>query len=445
MKRVLVLAYHFPPRGGPGVQRAVKFIRYLPELGFEPVVVTGPAGEERSFAPGDDTLATELPANLETHRVAGPEPSEAEGWHGRTERWLRLRSAWSRWWTAGALAAGRRAQGIDVILATMSPFQSTTAAAALSKALGTPWVADLRDPWVLDEMQVYETGLHRRLDMTAMRRSLSSAAGIVMNTPEAAASLGRAFPELAERTIVLPNGYDAADFAAQPPQRDDDAFRIVHAGYLHTGLGEDHRRAQILRTLFGGAIGDVDILPRSHVFLLEAVERLLATRPELRPLVEVHLVGRLTESDRRAIASDVVHTRGYLPHSDCLDVVRTADLLFLPMHDLARGHRARIVPGKTYEYLASGRPILAAVPDGDARDLLSSAPLTLLARPTDVEAMARLIGEEVDRFRHEGRRDSADRDLERFERRALTERLAALLSTACADEQALVRRSSIAA
>jgi hypothetical protein len=102
-----------------------------------------------------------------------------------------------------------------------------------------------------------------------------------------------------------------------------------------------------------------------------AVERLLAARPELRSVVEVHLVGRLTESDRRAIASDAVHARGYLPHSECLDVVRSADLLFLPMHNLAPGHRARIVPGKTYEYLASGRPILAAVPDGDARDLLA--------------------------------------------------------------------------
>jgi glycosyl transferase family 1/glycosyl transferase family 4 len=445
MKRVLVLAYHFPPRGGPGVQRAVKFIRYLPEFGFEPVVVTGPAEEERSFAPGDATLAGELPADLETYRVAGPEPPEAEGWHGRTERWLRLRSDWSRWWADGALAAGRNIPGIDVILATMSPFQSTSAAASLSQALGVPWVADLRDPWVLDEMQVYETGLHRRLDLAAMRRSLASTAGIVMNTPEAAASLGRAFPELADRTIVLPNGYDAADFAAQPPTREDDAFRIVHAGYLHTGLGEDHRRARILRAVFGGAIGDIDILPRSHVYLLEAVERLLAARPELRSFLEVHLVGRLTESDRRAIASDVVQTRGYLPHSECLDVVRTADLLFLPMHDLVPGHRARIVPGKTYEYLASGRPILAAIPDGDARDLLSSAPLTLLARPTDVEALARLIGEEVDRFRREGREASAARDLGRFERRALTERLSALLSAACVDERAAVQRSSIAA
>jgi hypothetical protein len=445
MKRVLVLAYHFPPGGGPGVQRAVKFIRYLPEFGFEPVVVTGPAEEERSFAPGDTSLASELPPDLETYRVAPPEPREADGWHGRAERWLRLRSAWSRWWIEGATAVGRRVPKIDVVLATMSPFQSAEVAASLSQALGAPWVADLRDPWALDEMHVYGSALHRRLDLRAMRRSLRASAGIVMNTPEAAASLGSEFPELASRTIVLPNGYDASDFATPTPPRDDDAFRIVHAGYLHTGLGEDHRRKRGLRARLGGALGDVDILPRSHVYLLAAVEQLLTARPELRSLLEVHLVGQLTESDRRAISSDVVHTHGYLAHSECLDVVRTADLLFLPMHDVGDDYRARIVPGKTYEYLASGRPILAAVPDGDARDLLASSPLTALARPTDVEAMARSIGAEIDRFRREGRTPSTNRELDRFERRALTERLAALLSATCTRTSGEVPENSLAA
>ncbi len=97
---------------------------------------------------------------------------------------------------------------------------------------------------MLDEMQVYETGLHRRLDLRLMRRSLSSSAGIVMNTAEAAAGLAGEFPELADRTVVLPNGYDAMDFSGRPPERSDEAFRIVHAGYLHTGLARTWHRAR---------------------------------------------------------------------------------------------------------------------------------------------------------------------------------------------------------
>ena len=77
MKRALVIAYHFPPVGGAGVQRAVKFVRYLPELGYEPVVLTGPGGGGGQAI--DDTLAAELTAGLEVHRVPGPEPGGSDG------------------------------------------------------------------------------------------------------------------------------------------------------------------------------------------------------------------------------------------------------------------------------------------------------------------------------------------------------------------------------
>jgi glycosyltransferase involved in cell wall biosynthesis len=93
---------------------------------------------------------------------------------------------------------------------------------------------------------------------------------------------------------------------------------------------------------------------------------------------------------------------GYLSHDQTLELIRTADLLFLPMHDLPAGVRAGIVPGKTYEYLGSGRPILAAVPDGDARDLLEEAGGAILCRPPDVDALATAIAGQLERFRSGG-------------------------------------------
>jgi glycosyltransferase involved in cell wall biosynthesis len=432
VKRVLLISYHFPPRGGPGVQRTVKFARYLREFDLEPVVITGPTDGVRSFAPEDETLSAELPADIEVRRLPGPEPGELGGWHGRAHRWLRLESAWDRWWSCGAIAAGREVPAVDVILATMSPFQSAVAGAELSAELGVPWVADLRDPWVLDEMQVYETALHRRLDLRAMGKLLQTAEGIIMNTREAATSVTRAFPALAGRTIVLPNGYDARDFAGDPPARQDNAFRIVHAGYLHTELGRDHSRARLLRKLFGGALGSVDILPRSHVYLTAAVRALLQRRPDLRPLLEIHLVGQLSPGDR-SVDSDMIHAHGYLAHARCLEIVRSADLLFLPMHNLDEGYRARIVPGKTYEYLASGRPILAAVPEGDARDLLTDVPTAQVVRPTDVAGMERIIEGHVDGFLLSGRAPTLALDLEAFERRNLTMRLAEFLLAVSAE------------
>lgn len=432
MKRALVIAYHFPPVGGAGVQRAVKFVRYLPELGYEPVVLTGPGGGGGQAI--DDTLAAELPAGLEVHRVPGPEPGGSDGWRGRRERWLRQETPWTRWWIDGAIAAGSQARDIDVVLATMSPFQSTRVADALARRLGVPWVADLRDPWALDEMQVYETRIHRFLDLRAMGSELASAAAVVMNTPDAAAALRDRYPRLAGRVTAIPNGFDAHDFERPEPVRSDSAFRIVHAGLLHTEQGEAHRRARVLRRVVGGTTAGVDILPRSHVFLTRAVAGLLEREPSLRGQLEVHHVGRVSDSDRAAADETIVRFHGYLPHDACIDVMRSADLLFLPMYDLSPGHRARIVPGKTYDYLATGRPILAGVPDGDARDLLAASGRALLCRPADVEAMASLIRDEVGRFEREGRRETASVDgLEDFERRRLTARLAGVFDRVTAN------------
>jgi len=435
LRRVLFLAYYFPPIGGAGVQRSVKFARYLPENGWQPVVVTGPGAASGRWTPRDETLEDELPDGLEVMRVPGPEPQTASGWEGRLERWARRRAAWSRWWTDGAVETGRSLEGIDVVYASMSPWESGEAAAQLAGLLGVPWVADLRDPWALDEMLAYPSALHRRLERSRMGRLLSRADAVVMNTPEAAAQARRAFPSLAaDRVYAIPNGYDAADFAGPALSRADDAFRIVHTGYLHTAVRQEERSDRV-RRLLGGTLGEVDVLPRSHVFLLEAVRALLRESPDAGGTVEIHLAGELTEEDEREIDLEMVHTHGYLDHASTVALMRSADLLFLPMHDLAPGRRARIVPGKTYEYLASGRPILAGVPEGDARDLLEASGTALLCRPSDAEAMKSAIAGRI-RARANGEPPPGPVDatlLGRYERRALTRELAGVLDRVVAN------------
>jgi len=274
MIRVLFLAYFFPPLGGGGTQRSVGFARHLPTFGYEPVVVTGPADAGERWAPADPTLAARLPRDLEIHRVSGPVPRE--GTHARrVRRALGVGPPFAGWWQAGAVATGLRAAagGVDVIYASMSPFETAEAAAELSRRLRVPWVADLRDPWALDEMQAYATGVHRRLDERRMRWVLGDAAAIVMNTADAAAALRARFPELAGIPIrTIPNGYDADDFAGWPPVGDAERFRIVHTGALHTRLGLRVRRHAGVRRALRGEAG-VDVLTRSPVFLLEAHAR----------------------------------------------------------------------------------------------------------------------------------------------------------------------------
>jgi glycosyltransferase involved in cell wall biosynthesis len=249
-----------------------------------------------------------------------------------------------------------------------------------------------------------------------------------MNTREAATRVRR-FPELRDKLVAaIPNGFDGAEFRGEPAAPQNGAFRIVHTGSLHTDFGRWQRRRRLVRRLLGGALPGVDFLTRSHVFLLEAVERLRAADPALGAKLEVHLAGPLTPDDAEvARRSPSVRAHGFLPHDETVRLIRSADLLFLPMHDVPEGSRVGIVPCKTYEYLASGRPILAAVPDGDARELLAEAGGAFLCRPADADAMAAIIAAELERW-HSGTptRDRREDVVRRHEARSMVGEIAAV-------------------
>ena len=426
MRRVLFLAYHFPPIGGAGVQRSAKFVRDLPAHGYEPVVITGPGHEESRWTPVDRSLEQDVADGTTVRRIPTQPPPSADGWRGRANRLLGRQDPFFGWWEQGveAQAGGGPA---DLVYASMSPFESGAAAARISAKRGIPWVADLRDPWALDEMQVYPSRLHRRADRRRMCRVLRTANAIVANTQEAARQIA-ALPGLADVPVIpIPNGFDAPDFAGPAPVRTDDVYRIVHAGYLHTELASG-RAARLARRALGGADPGVDIGTRSHVYLLQALARLLADDPSLADRIELHLAGVLSDRDLDVVGgSSIVKTHGYLAHDETVALLRAADLLFLPMHDLPEGRRATIVPGKTYEYLAARRPILAAVPDGDARDLLGRTPTATLCRPADVDAIAAAVRAGIERKeRGEPVPAPPAQLLEQFERARLSGRLAAV-------------------
>jgi glycosyltransferase involved in cell wall biosynthesis len=432
VRRLLFVAYDFPPVGGAGVQRSAKFARYLPEWGWQPVMITGPGLAADRWTPTDEGLAEEIGPDAIVHRARGPVPPRSSGWRLRAERWLGVPPPFAGWWLREGVAAAREAErGAEVVLATIKPYESAAVGRAIARSLGLPLVLDLRDPWALDEMMLYPTALHHRRDLARMRRALGAADAIVMNTAESAGLVRRRFPELMRVPVAaIPNGYDASDFAGPAPAPDPSRpFRIAHSGYLHTELGLRQRRGGALRRISAGPVRGVDILTRSHVHLLGALERLHAADPSTRGRVEVVLAGVLSPTDldlcRRSRAR--ISTPGYLSHRDSVALLRSADMLFLPMHDLPPGVRATIVPGKTYESLAAGPPVLAAVPAGDARDLLVASGRATVCEPSDEAAMARAIGDALARPRRGPVEEPPPEAVTRFERRALTGELAALL------------------
>jgi glycosyltransferase involved in cell wall biosynthesis len=321
----------------------------------------------------------------------------------------------------------------------MSPFCGAAAASALSRRFQIPWVADLRDPWALDELQVHPTALHHRLVSYRMRRHLKDASTIIMNTPEAAAVLLRSFPEFrSKRVISITNGYDAGAFAGLCHHHDPHTFRIVHTGSLHTDFAFQWPRRKLVANILGGATPGVDFFTRSHLVLLRALEKWApaVNHPERR--LRLMLIGNLTAADKHAVESsparDYVETQGWMrSHAEIMQAQVDADLLFLPMHNLPPGRRATIVPGKTYEYMASKVPVLAAVPEGDARDFLEGAGVARVCRPDDVNGMVQQLER---RFRewqsHPGPLPANESYIERFERKHLTQQLAQELKTVCA-------------
>ena len=436
-RTVLFLAFHFAPIGGAGVQRSLAFARHLPRFGFRPLVITGPV-RNTVWPPQDPSLLREIPPDLVVYRLgeqlADPADDKALPWPRRA--WNRLRSrpsAFSRQWVEGCVELGLRAAAeheVDLICASMSPFESTQAAQCLSDALKVPWVADLRDPWALDEMRVYPTRWHRLAEERRMRSALSGASLVVMNTPEAASTLCEAFPEFAnKRVAVITNGFEPSDFSGPPSPREHEAFRIVHTGHLHAALGRKHARTRWLRRLLGGERVNVDVSTRSHVYILRALERWQQEAPEIHGRVELVLAGAASAEDRRIAetsrARDLIRLQGYLDHTSSVRLLLSADLLFLPMQRLPDGVRARIVPGKTYEYLAARRPILAAVPEGDARDFVAASGLSDICRPDDVARMVRILRSRYQAFRSRAPQPESDGAfLSRFERAHLTEQLA---------------------
>ena len=398
------------------------------------MVFTGPGLHGDRWGLDDSTMLTDV-TGVEVVRAGGPVPLSENGLEARINRMIGRRGVFVRWWIDSVkrfeLAPGQK---IDVILGELGPYETSLGVEKLAARLGVPWVADLQDPWALDEMRLYPTALHRLADRKRMRSTLRSAAAVVMNTPEAAARLLIAFPELRrQRVVSITNGFDAKDFGRSVPEREDGAFRIVHSGSLHTDLAQQERTAGRIRRRLGGMpVPTVDFRTRSHVYLMEAVDEVLRTDPSLQRVVEVHLVGATTDADRQAAARyPFVHFHGQKSHAEAVSLLRTADLLFLPMQDLPVGVRAGLVPGKTYEYIASGTPILAAVPDGDAREILLSVGTATVCRPADVDCLVRALRERIQAWRHGAPRPRPDPAVvAQFEARNLTSVMAGLLHEA---------------
>lgn len=396
MRAVLIVAYYFPPAGGGGVARPLSWVRYLPEFGFAPRVLTcaDPQG-----APHDATRAP--PADVPVLRV--PEPALPHLL--RRALTLSLPDSTSLWARAAADAARDFAADARIVVGTSPPPGALAAAARIARRRGLPWVADLRDPMVHDPptfgtpLEVVKRPVRRFWE----RRLLRSAAAGVFVTAESAAESAARVPAAAARFAVVPNGYDEADFVGVTPAPRGPRVRLVHTGLL------------------GGAADKRTIVP-----LLESLTRIGADD------VEVRLVGRVAEDERSrlapyAAAGRVTYT-DLVPHGQALAQAMGADVNVVvnPIPRAEYGHL--IVGGKVYEALRAGPPVFALSERGATTAVIDETGAGAWAAPDDRAALdaalLRLLGE-VRAGRARGA-DEARR--ERYDRRRLARAFADVLT-----------------
>jgi glycosyltransferase involved in cell wall biosynthesis len=430
-RRLLVVCYFYPPLAGGGVHRVLGFTRHLPAHGWACTVVC--AGEEDYWV-RDETLARAIPPGTEVIRAPGGSALAAllrlgrGGGARRSRRAFTGLRALSDWWLlpdsyvgwagrATRAAAARIAQGgVDAVLSSSPPDSAHLAGLALRRRFGLPWVADFRDPWVGLQFRTPPTRWHRARQ-AAMERGVLASADLVLAASRThaddlrrrAAGASADAVTLNGRLEHLPNGFEPAtdgpaDAAPAAEALSPDSFNIVFTGTL----------AQ---------------MPDADVFL-EALHDLLARRPEARRRVRVRLAGPYEGSHAdRATAlglTGIVRFMGPLAHRDTRDLQRAADLLLL-WKPRGAGYRT-MVPGKLYEYLDAGPPVLAMLdPSDEAAGLVRMADGEVVP-PGDRGPLAEAIERRYLAWK-EGRRPRPARPawLADHTRAALSARLARLL------------------
>lgn len=430
MKKLLLISYYFPPDGGAGTQRSVKFCRYLPEFGWETIVLTKEVSASRGkWNPEDQSLLEEVGAHTQIIRVVD---SEEMTWSKSLFRIDKVPFSWLE-------AVYNKAKvilqenAIDAILFSMSPFSLSYIGGKLKQETHVPIFYDLRDPWILDGWQKRFTWLHWFREFLLMKKTLIGADGIIINTPESYNAFKKALPQLEkEKVCVITNGYDESDFLNLAENKKQQAyFTLIHTGTLHNTV-EKNNIKNFIKRLINYTSEKIKYKGRTTYYLFKAINILREKHPALFNKLKVILVGIKDVELEKAIEENklqqVVKLVGYVSHTISIQYLLQADGLFLPLHGLYKNARSLIVPGKTYEYLASGKPILACLPEGDAKDFVQKANTGFFANPCNVAEIVDALITMMEAHDNYKQIQPNKSFIVQFERKLLTEKLAHFLN-----------------
>lgn len=348
-----------------GVQRSVKFVRYLPSHGWQPTVLTTSAKPALT----DLDMARQVPPQTEIVRVGGLVLPVSWPWRLRygIRQWILTVDDRIGWLPFAVRRARRLLQqnAFDAIYSTSGPYTDHLVALRLKRDTGLPWVADFRDPWLDNFSQQFATRVHRAVCAYLERQVIEAADRILVVSEQMRTQFLNRYPFLSpSNCIILPNGFDPNDSESLTPADRDNRFTIVYTGSLYG--------AQSARTF------------------LTALSDCLHDEKIPHPDIRVRFVGLAGIETREQVqeleVGSVVEFLGFVPHQQALAHQLAADLLLLIVG--SGPGAASVSTGKVYEYLAAGKPILALAPPSAAAALVEEAEVGTIAPPDDPEAIA---------------------------------------------------------
>ena len=426
MKKVLIITYYWPPSGGAGVQRWLKFTKYLPEFEWVPIILTV-AENQASYAQLDPSLLKEISPELHIHKTKTFEPynfyrklsNKKEIPYGGFsnqkkitlfEKFSRLirgnlfipdpRRGWNSYALKKALEVIKKEQ-IDVVITAGPPHSTHLIGNKIKSLTGIRWIVDFRDPWtdIFYYKELYHTKLAEWIDKRLEKKILTRADQIITVSEEIGKLLLKKIPNSNARIAVIPNGYDEADFE-KTVAVSNELFTITYCGTIASGYRINH----FVQAVFQ--------LPES-----------------VKNKMKIRFIGNVPEDilqlfERKNLRSRI-EVLGYLPHEQAVSQMKGASLLLMAIPDSP--DNKGIVTGKFFEYLAANRPILAIGPiGGDVDVLIKKCTAGKLFPYEAVEEMQHFIHECFDKDQHK-RNFGETTGTEKYTRRNLTKELAGYL------------------
>ncbi|GJQ64028.1 MAG: glycosyl transferase family 1 [Melioribacteraceae bacterium] len=379
MFKVLVVAYYFPPMGLSGVQRTLKFVKYMKQFGWEPTVITT---DKTAYFAHDGSMAKEVEANdIRVIRTGSSDPYSLMAKKGTIKmpaEWVR--SALSKLsktffipdnkisWANKAVKVAKELlenEDFDAIYVTIPPFSAFEKIAELKEKYDVPLFVDYRDLWYGNHFAFYPTPYHKVKHKKLEYKSLKNADRVIVVNRKIKESLLQKYPFLSfDDVTIIPHGYDPADFEGKSSTLPaNNKLKIVYSGIFYDSITPE--------------------------YMFRAFKELLVERPDIASNIQIHIAGMLRKENANMVnklgLSEYVFNHGYMDHSEVAGKLLGADILWVM---LGRNKNIdTVTPGKLLEYFGTKKPVLATVPKGISEIVCKEYKASFICEPDDIDAI----------------------------------------------------------